>query len=198
LADHRVKKSQAQIEAALTGDYRPEMLFVLNQALENYRHIQQQIAQCDLGIEKQLAQIADCPEPCQASEPTTPPLSDSTSAKPRKTKPKDALELSLAGHLKRILGVDLTAIPGLNVLAVLTLLGEIGTNMTKWRNEKAFVSWLGLSTNNKISGQRVLSSRTRKVANHAATTLRLVAMVLGHSNTRYCQMLCIEGGRIPC
>jgi transposase len=182
LADHRVKKSQAQIEAALTGDYRPELLFVLNQALQNYRQIQQQIAQCDLGMEKQLAQIADCTNPSQASEPT-PSLSDSTSAKPRKTKPKDALELSLAGHLKRILGVDLTAIPGLNVLAVLTLLSEIGTNMAKWRNEKAFVSWLGLSPNNKISGQRVLSSRTRKVVNRAATILRLAAMVLGHSNT---------------
>ena len=89
----------------------------------------------------------------------------------------------MAGHLKRILGVDLTTIPGLNVLAILTLISEIGTNMAKWRNEKAFVSWLGLSPNNKISGQRVLSSRTRKVVNRAATTLRLAAMILGHTNT---------------
>jgi hypothetical protein len=51
--------------------------------------------------------------------------------------------------------------------------------MAKWRNEKAFVSWMGLSPNNKISGQRVLSSRTRKVVNRAATTLRLSVMVLG-------------------
>ena len=63
LADHRVKKSQAQIEAALTGDYRPELLFVLSQSLQNYRQIQQQIAQCDLSIEKQLAKIADCTKP---------------------------------------------------------------------------------------------------------------------------------------
>jgi transposase len=185
LADHRVKKSQAQIQAALTGDYRPELLFVLRQALHNYRQIQQQIAQCDLGVEKQLAQIADCTNPSQAPEPTAPPpdLAGGKPRKSRKTKPKDALELSLAGHLKRILGVDLTTIPGLNVLAILTLVSEIGTNMTKWRNEKAFASWLGLSPNNKISGQRVLSSRTRKVVNRAATTLRLAAMILGHSNT---------------
>ena len=94
-----------------------------------------------------------------------------------------ALETSLAGHLKRILGVDLTTIPGLNVLAILTLISEIGTNMTKWRNEKAFVSWLGLSPNNKISGQRVLSSRTRKVVNRAATILRLAAMIVGKTDT---------------
>jgi transposase len=93
------------------------------------------------------------------------------------------LELTLAGQLKRILGVDLTAIPGLNVLAVLSLLSEIGTNMSKWRHEKAFVSWLGLSPNCKISGQRVLSSRTRKVNNRAATTLRLAAMIVGKTDT---------------
>ena len=182
LAHYRVQKSQAQIEAALTGDYRPELLFALSQALQNYRQTQQQIAQCDLRIEKQLAQIADCTNPSQASEPT-PSSPDSAGGKPRKTKTKDALELSLAGHLKRILGVDLTTIPGLNILAILTLVSEIGTNMAKWRNEKAFVSWLGLSPNNKISGQRVLSSRTRKVVNRAATILRLAAMILGHSNT---------------
>ena len=63
LAHHRVQKSQAQIEAALTGDYRPELLFVLSQSLQNYRQIQQQIAQCDLSIEKQLAKMADCTNP---------------------------------------------------------------------------------------------------------------------------------------
>jgi transposase len=185
LADYRVKKSRAEIEAALTGDYRPEQLFVLSQSLEDYRQIQQQIAQCDLAIEKQLAQIADCTNPSQGSEPRPqwPDSAGSKTGKTGKTKPKDALEVSLAGHLKRILGVDLTTIPGLNVLAILTLVSEIGTNMAKWRNEKAFVSWLGLSPNNKISGQRVLSSRTRKVVNRAATTLRLAAMVLGHTKT---------------
>jgi transposase len=113
--------------------------------------MQQLIAQCDLNMEKQLAKIADCPNPRQDSE-LTRQSQDSAACKPRKRKPKDGLELSLAAHLKRVLGVDLTTIPGLNLLAVLNLLSEIGTNITKWRNEKAFVSWLGLSPNNKISG----------------------------------------------
>ena len=69
LAHHRVQKSQAQIEAALTGDYRPELLFVLGQSLQNYRQIQQQITQCDLSIEKQLAKMTDCATPRQAAEP---------------------------------------------------------------------------------------------------------------------------------
>ena len=69
LAHYRVQKSQAQIEAALTGDYRPELLFVLGQSLQNYRQIQQQLTQCDLSIEKQLAKMTDCPTPAKAQSP---------------------------------------------------------------------------------------------------------------------------------
>ncbi|MBV9491173.1 MAG: IS110 family transposase [Verrucomicrobia bacterium] len=178
LVDRRVKPPQAPIEAALTGDYRPELLFVVGQALENYRHLQQQISRCDLAIEQQLATMSAGPRPQPGHQAEGP------SAKgPKRTKPQTAQEVSLAGHLQRLLGVDLTALPGLHVLAVLTLLSEIGTNMSKWRHEKAFASWLGLSPNNKISGQRVLSSRTRKVNNRAATTLRLAALVLGKTDT---------------
>src|SRR6201997_4673613 len=119
LAHYRVQKSKTQIEAALRGDYRPELLFVLSQSLENYRQIQQQIAQCDLSIEKQLAKMADCTNPNQKSD-STQQSQDSAGCKPRKRKPQDALESTLAGHLKRILGVDLTTIPGLHVLAILS------------------------------------------------------------------------------
>jgi transposase len=182
LANRRVKQPQAQIEAALTGDYRAEALFVVEQALQSYRHLQQQIAQCDLAIEQQVAALGDCPRPPQgAGEPSGP---EAAAAKPRKgRKPPTAQQVSLAGHLRRILGVDLTAIPGLNVLAVLTLLSEIGTDLSKWRHAKAFASWLGLSPNNKVSGQRVLSSRTRQVNNRAASILRLAAVAVGKTDT---------------
>jgi transposase len=185
LVYRRVKQSQAQIEAALTGDYRTESLFVVGQALQTYRQLQQQIAQCDLAIEKHLASMGDCPKPKPGSGgPIGQVAQEGTAAKPSKRrKPQTAMELSFAGQLKRILGVDLTTIPGLHVLAVLTLLSEIGTNMAKWRHEKAFASWLGLSPNHKVSGERVLSSRTRKVNNRAATTLRLAAMMLGKTDT---------------
>src|SRR5437764_10572649 len=123
LADRRVKQSQDQIEAALTGDYRAELLFVVGQALQTYRQLQHQIAQCDLAIDQQLAAIGDCTrQPEQASAPPAQQGSpEGCAAQPRKRrKPQNALELTLAGHLKRILGVDLTTIPGLNVLAVLS------------------------------------------------------------------------------
>jgi transposase len=184
LVSRRVKQSPEQIEAALTGDYRAEALFVVEQALQSYHHLQQQIAQCDLAIEKQVAALGDCPTPPQeVGEPSGPVAAAAPPRPNRRRKAPTAQEVSFAGHLKRILGVDLTAIPGLNVLAVLTLLSEIGTNMSKWRHAKAFASWLGLSPNNKVSGQRVLSSRTRQVNNRAATILRLAAVAVGKTDT---------------
>src|SRR6201982_2673930 len=56
--------------------------------------------------------------------------------------------------------------------------------MSKWRNAKAFSAWLGLCPRNKISGRKVLDTRTCKVINSVATTLRLAAQSVGRTDTR--------------
>jgi transposase len=192
LADRRVKQSQAQLTAALTGNYREEELFVLSQAMASYRHHQQQISECEEKLLKRLEALsALCPEKAEAAAPAAPaPQSAPASAPEAAAKKKgprirkrSAKEEGLAGLLERILGVDLTVIPGLGVLAVLTLLSEIGSDMSRWRNAKAFASWLGLSPNHRISGGRLLSATSRKVVNRAATALRMAAMVAGKTDT---------------
>ena len=72
---------------------------------------------------------------------------------------------------------------GLNLLSVLMLIGEIGVDMSPWRSARAFCSWLGLCPGTKISGGKVLSRRTRKVNNGAATILRLAAWAAGRTDT---------------
>lgn len=86
-------------------------------------------------------------------------------------------------HLRSICGVDLTAVLGLNILSALILISEIGTDMSRWRSAKAFCSWLGLSPGNKISGGKVLNSRTRHVVSRAATILRVAATTVGRSDS---------------
>ena len=56
--DHGCKNSLATIEQALTGHYRAEHLFSLQQALELYDIYQEKIAACDCEIEKKLAQFS--------------------------------------------------------------------------------------------------------------------------------------------
>jgi len=77
----------------------------------------------------------------------------------------------------------LTRAVGFNLLSVLILISEIGVDMSKWRNAKAFCSWLGLCPGNKISGGKVLSSRTAPVSNRVATLLRTLATAVGRTDT---------------
>ena len=72
--------------------------------------------------------------------------------------------------------IELARVRGLNLLSVLMLLGEMGTAMSRWRSAQAFCSWLGLCPGARIRGGKVLSRRTRKVNNRAATLLRMAAV----------------------
>jgi transposase len=75
-------------------------------------------------------------------------------------------------------GADLSQIDGIGPHAALQLVAEIDTNMSRWRTAAHFTSWLSLAPNNKISGGRLLSSRTQPSANRAAAILRRCAMSL--------------------
>ncbi|MEI6562651.1 MAG: IS110 family transposase [Verrucomicrobiota bacterium] len=210
LRDPRVKKSTAaEMEEALKGDYRPEHLFALRQSLETYRFHCAQLERCDQEVEPVLKDLA---AKAQASLRPIPPLQEEPACgndrsrtyelkpksqpqgvprqgavaqgeKPRPKAGKNAPGIDFHTHLLNICGVDLTAILGLNILSVLILISEIGTDMSHWRSAKAFCSWLGLCPGNKITGGRVISSRTKRVVNRAATILRIAATTLRRSDT---------------
>ena len=159
---------------------------MLRQSLENYRHLLKQMEACDAELEKALGKVVVNPATMpEEARPQNPPAAE---AKPKKKKFKKlksstGLKRDLRGELTRICGVDLTNVIGLNVLAVLILISEIGVDMSRWRNAKAFCSWLGLCPGNKISGGKVLSSRTVHVVNRVSILLRTVAPAVGRSDT---------------
>ena len=80
-------------------------------------------------------------------------------------------------------GVDLTRIDGWTVSTALKVISEVGTDMTRWPSAKHFASWLGLSPDNRITGGRVISSKTKASANRAAAALRLAANALHRSDS---------------
>jgi hypothetical protein len=94
---------------------------------------------------------------------------------------KNHPNFDLWGELYRITGVDLTTIPGLDVLAVQTIISDVGVDPHRWPTEKHFASWLGLSPANKITGEKVFSTRTRKVNNRASTAFRMAANSVSRS-----------------
>ena len=189
LRDPRCKKSSlAEMEAALQGHYTPELLFVLGQTIDGWKFCQGQLEVCDQQIAKALAVMptAKARSPEVKVPPKAVPVDQAAAEKakrPKRPRGNNQATVDFSEALRRVCGVDLMRICGLNVLSVLMLIAEIGTDMSHWRSEKAFASWLGLCPGTKISGGKVLSRRTRHVVNRAATILRLAAMAAGRTET---------------
>jgi transposase len=91
----------------------------------------------------------------------------------------------LRGQLYRITGVDLTQIDGIDLQNARTIVSEVGVDMSRWKTEKHFASWLGLCPANRISGGKVLKRGTRQVVNRASTALRLAASALLRSRSAW-------------
>ena len=76
----------------------------------------------------------------------------------------------------RLLGVDLTAVPGFQTPTVLVLLCELGPEFAaKFPSAKHFGSWLELCPDNRITGGKIYRVRTRDVKSRVAEALRLAA-----------------------
>jgi len=172
--DWRCHASEAEFVEALTGNYRPEHVFVLKQNLELFQIHQSKLADCDVAIESQLQQLASR---CQPPATKLPPARHR-----RKVSPNEP-GFDIRKYLHQLTGVDLTQLDGIGPHNALRLIAEVGTDMTRWAHEHDFTSWLTLAPNNKITGGRLLSSRTPASANRAAKILRTAAMTVGKTQT---------------
>ncbi len=170
--DARCAASPETIRAALTGNYRPEHVFALRHALELYDVHQTKIAECDTEIETVLRTLN-----AERATPETP-LPAVRHAKARNEPAFDA-----RSALYTLLGADLPQIHGFGPYTVLRLVAECGDDMSKWPTAKHFTSWLSLAPGNKVSGGRLLSSKTRRSTNRAAALLRIAAVNIGRTQT---------------
>jgi transposase len=172
---HGVKSTPEAIAKALEGDYREEHLFALKQAVELYDFYHRQIEACDREIERYLHTFDTKVDLLR--NPLSPP-------KRRGIKPiKNQSYVDLRTELYRITGVDFTQIPGLDALTVQKIVSEVGLDPQKFLTEKRFVSWLGLCPNNRITGGKIKSTKTKKTANRAAAAFRMGAQSLANSNS---------------
>lgn len=172
LRDRRCKRSVAEIAQALDGRYRAEHLSELRCCFAMWEKYQEVIGTLDLEIASHLKSMR--------WSSALPPLDP----KPRLRgkKPHDP-KFDVRTALYFTCGVDLTAIEGIDELHALTLIGELGTDFSKWPTVKHFASWLGLCPNWKQTGGKVKSSRTRLGKNRAAGAFRLAAWSLIRSHS---------------
>jgi len=173
MRDRNCKSSLETIQAALVGNYQPEHVFALQQALALYDFYHARIKECDVQIERTLATLT--------ADKTSPeePLPKSRS----RSSQSNALSFDVQRALYGLAGVDLTQIHGIGPYLALRLVGECGTDLSRWPTAKHFTSWLTLSPGCKISGGKTLSSHTRKTTNRVTALLRLAAVTVGKTHT---------------
>jgi transposase len=171
--DPHCKASAETMRAALVGNDREEHVFALAQALELHEVYQAKVDACDERIAVVLERMKE-----NRPAPSTP-------LPPPRYKRPQARELGLPAReaLYAILGVDLTQIHGIGPYLALKLVGECGTDLSAWPSAKHFTSWLSLAPHNKISGGKVLSSRTRRSGSRVAALLRLAATAVARTQT---------------
>jgi transposase len=177
LSDPRIRASRDTIVRSLVGDYRPEHLFTLKQSLNLYRKYLKEITECELELQRFLKRLQSKAD--VVAQPL-PPAKESV----RKCKvmpPARALSLREEGY--RVLGVDLTTVPGLSVLNVQAVIAEVGPDLSKFRTAAAFSSWMGLCPDNNISGGKILRTGTRRVKSRLAGSLRMAAQSLQGSQS---------------
>lgn len=137
-----LKTKRELVIKSLKGHYSEAGLFALEQAVTCYDFYQTQIARCDIKIEKVLEKMNDG----KPMLPKNTPRKEVRHNRPD-VKNMDRFLLNIFNNQ------DSTVLPGINDYTWMQLLGEIGTDLTKWKTEKHFTSWLGLAPKQHHSGK---------------------------------------------
>ena len=178
---NKCKKSQAEIAASLEGTWDEEIIFIMEQNYEQYKHIRKQIADLDplmKGIIKDLAEKV-----VEANQGVLKEVLPSNKKPPKKNK-SSYITFDIETLSVQIYGVNLMRIEGVNAVTVLSLMGELGGNFTdSFKDAAHFCSWCNLSPTDKISGGKILSSHVKKRRNSVGQILRNCAQTLARTST---------------
>ncbi len=186
LRDRRVQASEEEIAHSLEGNWREDVLFELQQAVDAYDFLQRQIAACEVELQKYMAALPT--REVSATQPAAPQSAAvEDGPRPRRAKAKSRSKgcpsFDLAVELRRTTGVDLLTIDGINILTAQVILSELGPDLSAFPTEGHFTAWLGLAPQRDISGGKVIAQRSRRVKNRVANALRMAAESLSHSES---------------
>jgi len=188
LADARIKKSRQEIAQALQGHWDDELLYELQDCYQLYNIFRNKIKVCETKLQNLLEEITE--DVVVDSDPTLTK---------KQTKGKNQPKFDLPTLSYKFYGVDLFAIESISSSTVLTLISEIGHGIYKFHSAKAFASFLRLAPNNKVSGGKIISSRTPKGSNKLALALRNAANTIDRTKdgalTRFFKRKAYQNGR---
>lgn len=173
LCHKRIKEYKSeQVLKSLEGHYTEAGLFSLQQAYNAYKFYQSQIVECDSKMQQVIEKINDF-------NTDTKKRKIIKAVKGRKPIRHNAPQIKfLGGHLITIFGgKDATQLSGITDYTWLQLFSEVGNDLTKWKTEKHFTSWLGLAPGQHNSG-KMRKNKNRKHKPKAGQIFRQIAQSL--------------------
>jgi hypothetical protein len=186
LRDSRCQASEEEMVQSLQGNWKEDLLFELQQAVDAYDFYHQQMRKCDQQLRHYMAAL-----PTRATVPTAASVSPLPSTKQgkqgRARKPRKPIgnqpRFDLAAELERILGVNVATIDGIDVMTIQTVLAEVGPDLSAWKTERHWTSWLNLAPKRDISGGRVIRHVRQHHTNRAGNAFRMAAQSLVRSQS---------------
>jgi len=176
LRDRRCSKTEEEIAEQLSGHWREDHLFSLQQALKMYDAVQERIAAYEKEILRKLEEL----EREDRRGQTPPPLPNPSKAKTIKQRGQEPKREAFY----RISGVDITQIDAIGVETVEVVLSEYGSDLSRFPTEKQFVSHITLAPHVAKSGGKPIKKKKRNSAStRVAAALRMAALSLRHSRT---------------
>lgn len=188
LRDYRIQASEEEIARSLEGNWQADVLFELQQAVDEYDFRQRQIRECDQQLQHYLGKLPSQglpgrkvgPPSAVAGEALTPLQKDNKRRKqPRKNEPDFDWEV----ELERICGVNLRTLDGVDAMTIFTFVSELGVDVSPWRSEDHLVSWLKLAPRRQVSGGKLIKHERSPVKNRVAEALRMAASTLDRSHS---------------
>jgi transposase len=181
LTHYGIKASREEVARSLEGNWRADVLFELQQAVDSYHFAHRQMQECDEKLQSYLAGLPTRTLEIPAGQTT---VESAVQKRKKARKPRDnEPRMDLRAELKRICGVDLTSIDGINIMTAFTVISEVGTDMSRFENEDHFASWMGLTPGKDISSGKIVGTGKRKVKNRVGIVLRTAATTLLESDT---------------
>ncbi len=165
LSDNRIAMEKSQIAKELNGDFREELILILNEWFSHYNYFNERLVKINSKIYKLLEEF-----PKKADRKDLPP-------KPMNYREnKMSFKQPLRPVLFEIFGTDLTQLTSVGSSTVLSLLSTVGTDVSAWPSENHFASWLGLAPSPQISADHRKKNKTKRVKNTLARSLKVAAM----------------------
>jgi len=152
LARGRMRAKIPELEKALTGLVGPHHRFLLAEQLAHIDFLDEQIADIDAEVARQMETLSHSPEGRGSSgRDEEAPVTEVTSGE------QEAPPLT---WIEAVALLD--TIPGVDRTVAEVMLAEMGLDMSQFPTDKHLTSWAGLASGNRESGGKRYPARTRK------------------------------------